>query len=641
MLTALALVFTARSSTSIDTSTTAPPLSQCGISHFNNTLGYLDSTTTRDVASSSSSACCAACLAEASCAVWSYQHMWTPMTPCHLSTTLFIKKVGNSTGNSCGQAHTPPSPIDATFTIDMSDSGKRQIFEGVEVELQSDSIGSWNTGMPKEGTLVADDDNSTLGAPHDLTPAERLRFATEALGGTRTIRLALGLYLRGLGPDNRSIIGRWPSQMKELKELQDVSGIDGWAPEYWSPPPSWKDTRSYYSGTLASFNASFLKTFCAGVVQDVRYLETNGLRVTWWGLQNEPSNAGSNTTNCTRSSSSSTRSTTNSGRGNSSAPAAAAAAAVELKSNSYSQCHYTQCDYYYAFRECAAQIKAHDASIRIHANSWSGQLAASPIAQDPTTLKLVDAWTWHTVSAPSSHTFGNTTPWAYGKADFTNEMEYQPGSPYAGTEVGTVSQVNIFLNTLVFKNSPTGVIMLHAIKPTTNLESLGYGWTWWRSTGSNASSVFPTLKEQHWTYNYWNWNAVAPFTKTVPWNSLRRNVMEDTQRVHQRVVAFETPAAEVEKGPLHAHTAPHKLIVVLTNEGEGGGDDGGASMSTTFNTTVITSDGKARTWRGYSFKGSSDGAFFNISLGAPKMADDGASFEASLPANTIQWWYEQ
>ena len=117
--------------------------------------------------------------------------------------------------------------------------------------------------------------------------------------------------------------------------------------------------------------------------------------------------------------------------------------------------------------------------------------------------------------------------------------------------------------------------------------------------------------------------------------------MEDTQRVHQRVVAFETPAAEVEKGPLHAHTAPHKLIVVLTNEGEGGGDDGGASMSTTFNTTVITSDGKARTWRGYSFKGSSDGAFFNISLGAPKMADDGASFEASLPANTIQWWYEQ
>ena len=87
---------------------------------------------------------------------------------------------------------------------------------------------------------------------------------------------------------------------------------------------------------------------------------------------------------------------------------------------------------------------------------------------------------WCRYTAHGSSTFGNNTPWAYGKLDFTNEMEYQPGSPYAGSEVGTVSTVNIFLNTLTFRNSPTGVIMLHAAKPTTNLESLGYGWTWWR-----------------------------------------------------------------------------------------------------------------------------------------------------------------
>ena len=44
--------------------------------------------------------------------------------------------------------------------------------------------------------------------------------------GVRTIRLAMGLYLRGLSPDNKSIVGRWPSQMAELKQLQDLSQID-------------------------------------------------------------------------------------------------------------------------------------------------------------------------------------------------------------------------------------------------------------------------------------------------------------------------------------------------------------------------------------------------------------------------------
>ena len=104
------------------------------------------------------------------------------------------------------------------------------------------------------------DDSSTIGAPHDLTAAERERFATEVMKGVRTIRLAMGLFLRGLGPQNRSIVGRWPSQMAELKQLQDLSGIDGWAPEYWSPPSGWKDTSSYYTGTLAGcvFNGRIL-----------------------------------------------------------------------------------------------------------------------------------------------------------------------------------------------------------------------------------------------------------------------------------------------------------------------------------------------------------------------------------------------
>ena len=48
--------------------------------------------------------------------------------------------------------------------------------------------------------------------------------------------------------------------------------------------------------------------------------------------------------------------------------------------------------------------------------------------------------------------------------------------------------------------------------------------------------------------------------------------------------------------------------------------------------------GATRTWLGYSFAGDATGKFFNVSLGRPVRA---ASFTATLPPNTIQWWYEQ
>ena len=615
----------------------------CGILTHTDTLGYLSHERVKAVAAADATACCERCLNSSWCASWSYQHVWTPPTPCHLSPFGFERLQPNSTGNSCGTARkappgppppSPPPPVNpkGEYVVDTSLGGRRQVFEGVQVELQSDSIGSDNTGMPKEGTLVPDDDSSTIGAPHDLTPAERERFAIEVMRGVRSIRLAMGLFLRGMGPQNRSIVGRWPSQMAELKQLQDLSGIEGWAPEYWSPPAGWKDTGSYYTGTLASFDARFLEQFCHGVSGDVEYLRTNGLNVTWWGLQNEPGSWG-NTTSCPPPADASVAAAD-------AANAADAAVAVEeeearseVGGNSYSRCSYSQCDYYRAFKVCAAKIRALDPRIRIHANSWSGQVGAAPIANDPEALALVDAWTWHTVNAPSKLNFGNQTQlWNYGKSDFTNEHEYQPGSPFAGTEVGTVAAVNSFLNTLTFKDSPTGSIILHAIKPTTNLESLGYGWTWWRSTGSPAPEQFPSLQPQHFVYNYWNWNSVAPFVKTVPWNSRRLNVMEDAQRVHQRVVAFETPDTHVEKGPLHAGTAAGKLIIVVTNEVAAG-------FNQSYGVTVRTTDGAPRVWRGYSFKGDDIGKHFNVSISAPVSAVP--SFKTTLAPNTVQWWYEQ
>ena len=292
----------------------AAPMPACGVAAFNNTLGFLSPLEVKAVAAKDAAACCASCLASRSCSSWSMQHEWTPKTPCHLSPYAFLRKKGGSQGNSCGTARAgpaaPPSPTprphppppafsdNGAYTIDMSAAGRRQVVEGVQVELQADSIGSDNTGMPGDGAIVPDDSPTAIGCPHDLSSSERIRFATEVIKGARSIRLAMGLYLRGLGTENKSIVGRWPSQMAELKQLQDLSQIDGWAPEYWSPPSGWKSSQSYYTGTLASFNASFLDEFGDGVRRDVDYLRQHGLKVTWWGLQNEPGSGPNTTTSC-------------------------------------------------------------------------------------------------------------------------------------------------------------------------------------------------------------------------------------------------------------------------------------------------------------------------------------------------------
>jgi hypothetical protein len=108
-------------------------------------------------------------------------------------------------------------------------------------------------------------------------------------------------------------------------------------------------------------------------------------------------------------------------------------------------------------------------------------------------------------------------------------------------------------------------------------------------------------------------------------------VQEDYARWKQRVVAFQTPEMG-QGGPLHAHTAAGKLIVVLTNED-----------TVEFNTTVGTTDTVQRMWAGYSFQGAPDSSTFNISIGTRfsmgSVQKDG--FQTTLQPHTIQWWYEQ
>lgn len=121
------------------------------------------------------------------------------------------------------------------------------------------------------------------------------------------------------------------------------------------------------------------------------------------------------------------------------------------------------------------------------------------------------------------------------------------------------------------------------------------------------------------------------FTFTVFYFHFHHQVVEDVTRQLQRVVAFETPE-KGKGGPLHKHTKPGKLIVVLTNED-----------TRHFNATVGTSDNVQRTWQGYSFQGAANSSSFNVSLGVKSTSSFGAnrSFQTTLAPYTIQWWYEQ
>src|SRR6202046_4716791 len=154
----------------------------------------------------------------------------------------------------------------------------QQVIKGLGFEIQSDSIGSGNAGMPDE----------VIAVPHDLTPDEKTRFYTEMLHGFRYARLAMGLYLRGNDAEKKQIIERYPGQMDDLRTMQQVSGLEGFDVEYWSPAPYCKANKTYYGGTIGGSDPSFVNAFTDALAEDLRYLQSHGLHIAQWGLQNEP-----------------------------------------------------------------------------------------------------------------------------------------------------------------------------------------------------------------------------------------------------------------------------------------------------------------------------------------------------------------
>ena len=321
----------------------------------------------------------------------------------------------------------------------------KQVIKGIGFEIQSDSIGSGNHGLPEEPVAV----------PHDLVPAERERLAKEMLAGFRYCRLAGGLYWRGLDAEQKFLQPRWPEQLQELKQLLDTAGVEGLSFEYWSPAPFWKSNRAYPGGTLRCFGKDFakdpdyqgdvnrfLKDFAQAVVADINTLKHAGLKVSMWGLQNEP----------------------------------------HIGHSLYSTCKYnTAPDYVKAYAAVAGAIRAADSSILLFADTENGfpkKIATG--MHDPAVAALVDAYVVHTIGAPSaqvSKTHAEITAKLPPRPWFQNEYEYLTGGATPDRCLNTVEHI---MNSFQLAENPTW-FWLHALKPLKNAEASGYSLGFWKS----------------------------------------------------------------------------------------------------------------------------------------------------------------
>ncbi|MGV9266880.1 hypothetical protein ACWDRR_19730 [Kitasatospora sp. NPDC003701] len=382
------------------------------------------------------------------------------------------------------------------YTIRFDKAAKQTIL-GLGFEIQSDSIGSGNNGLPA----------TVSGVPYDLTPAERTRFYQQMLMGGRSdrgfryCRLALGLYHRGLDSTRKHVIDRYDGQTALLADMIQRARIEGVSAEYWSPAPGWKSNNSYIAGKLASFEPAFLDQLGDAMVGDLDYLATRGVPISMWGLQNEPS-----------------------------------------EKTSYSSCQYTADEYLKTFKAVAPKVKARYPGTMIHADSldgWRG-VWGQAITADPTALSYVDAWTFHRVGKTSNEQINtNFRAGASGKPVFNNEFEYLDNST---SDLKTLNTAQSIMNWMTFQDSPTW-FWLHALKPTTNAESPGYSLGFWRPPSDTDFSPnhFPNLPVGHWTWNPQNWNAIAGFVKYLPWNSVRYHVDESAVQNDQRIMAWKTP----------------------------------------------------------------------------------------------------
>ena len=378
------------------------------------------------------------------------------------------------------------------------DQPRRQTIWGLGFEIQSDSIGSGNNGLPD---LVS-------GVPYDLTDSERVRFCEQLLKagradrGFRYCRLAMGLYYRGLDETRKFMRGRYPGQTQQLADMLRAGGVEGLNVEYWSPAPGWKSGDSYIGGTLKSFAPADLAAMGDAMVADLDHLSSFGIHIAQWGLQNEP-----------------------------------------RFSTPYSSCVYTPAQYVQAFKAVAGKVRARYPGMHIHADSldgWGGDIGAALLA-DPAAMDLIDAWSYHRIGYNSDYQIDNDfRRLAAGKIVYNNEFEYLDNQT---SDWRTINTAQSIMNWMTFQESPTWY-WLHALKPTTNAESPGYSLGFWRPPHDDDFSHFPDIHKGHWDVNKQNWHGVAGFVRYLPWDSVRYHVDESTVLRDQRIMAWKTPAGK-------------------------------------------------------------------------------------------------
>ncbi|MED7947338.1 hypothetical protein [Streptomyces sp. BE303] len=410
------------------------------------------------------------------------------------------------------------------------DQPRRQTILGLGFEIQSDSIGSNNNGLPDSFSSV----------PYDLTPGERDRFYQQMLKGGRAdrgfryCRLGLGLYFRGTDPTGKHLQNRYPGQAELLADMISRSGIEGVAAEYWSPPPGFKSNNSFVAGKLASFTPAFLDELGDAMVGDLDYLTARGVPISMWGLQNEPSGIAA-----------------------------------------YSTCQYTPAEYVQTFKAVAPKIKAKYPNALIHSNSqggWMDSLGQATVA-DPQALAAVDAWTFHRVGTQSTEQIpaGRYTAGALGKPVFNNEFEYLDNQT---SDARTLNTAQSIMNWMTFQDAPTW-FWLHALKPTTNVEADGYALGYWRPPTDTDFSHHPNIAPGHWDFIPRNWNAIAGFVQFMPWNSVRYHVDEPLLRYQlspqwgyqdlpspsRRIMAWKTPEGKPVFAITNSSSTPYTFTV--------------------------------------------------------------------------------
>ena len=376
----------------------------------------------------------------------------------------------------------------------------RQIIEGIGVELQSDAFGPnyKNTDAIK-------------GVPHELTASERYRLSTEMLTGFRYMRIAAGLWFRGVTADGKNIVERYPGQAKGILDLMKNAGMEAISYEYWSVAPYWKSNNRLVRGKIKQFDAAFLDKLGDALVKDVRYMQGKGFKIRAWGLQNE-------------------------------------AAQPESNSIGYPHVYYTPDEYVKVFKAVAPKIKAALPGTEIIAETMNGCLGAfgKAIRRDSAALAALDTWVYHKTGSNADLMIEKGELMSAdrsGKPIYTNEYEYnKKRRDEWSDEFRLVNTANNIMNWMTFLDAPAWY-WLHALKPINDSNHKGFGLGVYRPQGyTEMQDEYSHIAEGHWVFQPVNFNGVAGFAKHLPWDSRRYHVAEpDPVLKDQRIMSWKSP----------------------------------------------------------------------------------------------------